>query len=112
MQMYQDALNFHRRIVQLTRAFPKDFEYLKNQLRRSSLSVVLNIAEGSAKNSDKEFNRYVVIALGSINESMAGCDVAAEEKLITQSVFKEVESLAETLTRQLGGFSKTLKSKI
>ena len=79
LRVYQEAIAFHRLIVKRTKQFPREFEYLKNQVRRSSLSVVLNIAEGSAKNSDKDFNRYLVISLGSINESMAGCEVALIE---------------------------------
>src|SRR3989344_6015848 len=76
LRVYQEAISFHRLVVAITKKFPHDFDYLRKQMRRSSLSVILNIAEGSAKNSDKEFGRYISIALGSINESMAGCEVA------------------------------------
>ena len=97
-------------MVLLTKKFDREFEYLKNQVRRSSLSVALNIAEGSAKNSDKDFNRYLVIALGSINESMASCEVALGEKLISVEDFQRAEQSAENLTKQLGSFSKKLKA--
>ncbi len=109
MPVYQDSIAFHRFIVHITKAFPRDFEYLKNQVRRSSLSVALNIAEGSAKHSDKEFNRYIVISLGSINESMAACEIAVGEGLISKEDFEKAAKLAENLTKQLGGFSKSLK---
>ena len=78
-------------------------------MRRSSLSVVLNIAEGSAKNSDKDFGRYLTISLGSINESMAGCEVALAEHLITKEEFNRAEEAAKNLTKQLGSFVQKLK---
>ena len=109
MRVYQEAIDFHRLIVRLTKKFPHEFDYLKNQVRRSSLSVALNIAEGSAKNSDKDFNRYIAISLGSINESMASCEVAFKEALISKEDFDVAEKAAENLTNQLGSFSKKLK---
>lgn len=108
-RVYQEAVELHRYIVRITRRFPKDFDYLKNQIRRSSLSIVLNIAEGSAKNSDKDFNRYINNSLGSVNETMAGCEVSYKEQLISQSEFQQAEKQALNITNQLGGFSKKLK---
>jgi len=107
-RIYQEAIEFHRLIVILTKKFSKEYEYLRNQIRRSSLSVVLNIAEGSAKNSDKDFRRYLKISIGSINESMAGCEVALLEKLINKEEFLKVERMAENLTNQIGSFIKKL----
>lgn len=109
LRVYQEAIEFHRLIVGLTKKFPHEFNYLRNQVRRSSLSTVLNIAEGSAKNSDKDFNRYIAISLGSINESMASCEVALKEELISKEDFDAAEKAAENLTNQLGSFSKKLK---
>ncbi len=71
--------------------------------------MILNIAEGSAKNSDKDFNRYIGNSLGSINESMAGCEVALGEQLITKQEFGAAEKAGEDLTNQLGSFSQKLK---
>ena len=72
--------------------------------------MILNIVEGSAKNSDKDFNRYIAISLGSLNESMASCEVALVEKLISQSQFAQTENMADNLVKQLGSFSKRLKN--
>lgn len=109
MKVYQDALAFHRAIVLITARFPREYLYLTDQVRRSALSVALNIAEGSAKGSDKDFNRYLHISLGSINESMAACDVAQREGLLAQEEFNALEARAGELSKQLGGFSKALQ---
>ena len=109
-KVYQDAIELHQLIVKITKEFPKEFDYLKNQIRRAALSVILNIAEGSAKNSDKDFNRYLGNSLGSINETMAGCEVALKENLISQEIFNKIEKKAVNIGNQLGGFSKRLKN--
>ena len=109
-RVYQDAKAFHRKIVFLTKNFPGEFRYLKDQLRRASLSIILQIAEGSAKSSDKDFNRYLGIALGSGNETAAGLDVAFEERLIHQTDFLDALKMNEILVNQLGSFSKKLKA--
>ena len=71
--------------------------------------MVLNIAEGSAKNSDRDFNRYLGNSLGSVDEVVAGCEVAFKENLISQENFKKIENEALGISNQLGGFSKILK---
>ena len=108
-KVYQDAKRLHRKIVFLTKPFPVEFYYLKDQLRRSSLSIILVIAEGSAKRSDKDFNRYIEMGMGSGNEAAAGLDVALTESLISEAQYKEAVSLCEDVVNQLGGFSKKLK---
>ena len=109
-KVYQDAIEFHRLIIKITKNFPKEFDYLKSQIRRAALSVVLNIAEGSAKNSDKDFNRYLGNSLGSIDETVAGCEVSLQENLISKESFLDIETHALSISNQLGGFSKKLRN--
>ena len=71
---------------------------------------MLNIAEGSAKTSDKDFNRYVENALGSANETVAALEVVLNFKIITSSQFDELLMEVESIAKQLGGLSKKLKS--
>ena len=94
----------------LTRNFPRDFNHLREQARRASLSAVLNIAEGSAKNSDKDFNRYLGNSLGSVNEVEACLEVAHYLRLISEDEFNQGSERYELIANQLGGFSKKLKS--
>lgn len=75
------------------------------------MSISLNIAEGSAKNSDKDFARFLYISIGSIHESVACLNILAEKKYISQEVYKKFLSEAESLSRQLGGFIKHLNKK-
>ncbi len=110
LRVYADAKVFHRKAVFNSKSFSKEFDYLKNQLRRAALSVVLNIAEGAGKNSDKDFNRYIGNSLGSINESAACLDIAFDENLLESETYKQLLNLAENLKNSLGSLSKKLKS--
>jgi len=110
-KVYQDALAFHRKLAHLTKRFPAEYRHVADQLRRAALSVPLNIAEGSAKESDKDFNRFIAISLGSINEIVACCEVALAEKLISNDEFSDIERDALEICNQLGGLSKKLRGK-
>ncbi len=107
--VYEEAIEFHRLVIRITREFPREFDYLKLQMRRAALSVILNIAEGSAKGSDKDFNRFLSISLGSLDETIAGSEVSLREGLITKDTFDLLENKALNISNQLSGFSKLLK---
>ena len=108
-KVYKDAKSFYLIIVKISKTFPREHWELADQIRRSSLSVILNIAEGSGKDSDKELNRYLNNSLGSINETTAGIDVAFESKLIGFTLKEDLIKEAKEIADQLGGFSKYLK---
>lgn len=107
-KVYQDARSFYIQVTKITAKFPRSYYQLGDQLKRAALSVVLNIAEGSAKKSDKDFNRYIKNSLGSINECVACLDVSLEEMLITEEELSVLLKLASEVADQLGGFSKFL----
>lgn len=108
--VYQDSKKFYKIIISVTEMFNSKHKDLVHQLIRAALSVCLNIAEGSAKKSDKDFNRYIEHSLGSINESVAAIDIAYDNNLITISSYEEIKNLAENIAKQLGGLSKKLKT--
>ena len=106
--VYQEAKKFYKGIILLAKNLPREYWELGDQIRRSALSVCLNIAEGSAKRSDKDFKRYLENSLGSINETVAGLDIMLSESLIRNDIFEKYLNQAEIIAKQLGGFSKRL----
>ncbi len=108
--VYIASKHFYYTCLTVTNSFPRAYWELADQLRRAALSVCLNIAEGSAKYSDKDFKRFIENALGSINESFACLDIAKDHKLIKQNEFNDMQLEAESITKQLGGLSKKLRS--
>ena len=107
-QVYKDGKRLVALIFYATRKFPREFYYLSDQMNRACLSIVLNIAEGSAKKSNKDFNRYLQHSLGSATELTAALDVAKEFALLGEKEYLEIIDLISSVIKQLGGFSKFL----
>lgn len=108
-KVYKDSKLLYSEILKLEKNFSYDIKLsLGAQILRSSLSVSLNIAEGSAKHSDKDFNRFLNTALGSLNETVANLDILRDNSLITEQEFDQLTELAISITRQLGGLKKKL----
>jgi four helix bundle protein len=110
-KVYDDAQDWLKIIFQLTLGLKraKMFE-LSNQIDRAGISVILNIAEGSDRGSDRELNRFLDISLGSLNEVIAGLDIARRSKFISDAEFDGALVESEKLAKQLGGFKRYLKS--
>lgn len=109
-KVYHNAQELHIKIIKVVNTWPRSYLYREDQLKRASLSVVLNIAEGSSKQSDKDFNRFLTISLGSVDELVACLETAYKLRLISNTQFTYLENKYELISKQLGGFSKSLKS--
>ena len=69
LKVWQEAIEFVTSIYALTKKFPKEELYgLTSQLNRASVSIAANIAEGSGRNSKKEFVQFLSISTGSCAE--------------------------------------------
>ncbi|MBI3442173.1 MAG: four helix bundle protein [Candidatus Sungbacteria bacterium] len=108
-KVYRDAKTLVVQTFRLTRKFSREFYYLSDQINRSALSIVLNIAEGSAKGSDKDFNRYIKNSLGSATELSAAFEIAEDLRLITKEEYDTLDAEIQEVIKQLGGFSKYLR---
>lgn len=107
--LYEEIRIFVREIYELSRAFPKSEQFeLISQIRKAAYSIMLNIAEGSAKKSDAEFNRFVLIALGSIAEVVAILDICLDQNYISIKTHQEYLEKCEILAKKLYGFSRQL----
>lgn len=117
-EVYKVARELHSMILKIVKKLPKEYRFeLGSQIVRSSFSIVLNIAEGSGKSSDADFNRFLNIALGSVSETLAGADVLRYNKLIADGDFGRIQMALLNITNQLYGFKKklatpSLKSKV
>lgn len=109
-EIYQLSKNLHKDIYDITGDFSRNNYYIVDQIRRSSLSIILNIAEGSSKQSDKDFNRFLSISLGSIDETVACLEICLQLGIIAQKQFSSLEEQLEVLSLRMGAFSKKLKS--
>jgi four helix bundle protein len=79
-----------------------------DQLRRASFSIMLNIAEGTSRFSNKDRKNFFVIARGSAFECMAILEYLHETEEITQEIFQESEKKLEEISKMLFGLIKNL----
>lgn len=69
LEVWKRSVELVKTIYEITKSFPKEELYgLTNQMRRSAISIPSNIAEGAARNHNKEFIQFLYITLGSIAE--------------------------------------------
>ena len=88
--------------------FSKDFA-LVNQIRRASVSVLSNIAEGFERSGDKEFVQFLPIAKGSCGEVRAQLYVALDQNYIAKEQFTVIKSKLVETSRMLSGLIKYLQ---
>lgn len=108
-QVYKDSKKLHKFVINIAKNLPVSYRSsLGDQILRSSLSVALNIAEGSGKQSSADIKRYIQIASGSLTETIANADIMHDNQLISESELNEILQITESIARQLGGIRKSL----
>ena len=78
--------------------FAKDFG-LRDQIRRASVSIMANIAEGYGRHSDREFANFLNMAHGSAAETQSHLYVALDRGYIDEAVFSKVNELLDEVSR-------------
>lgn len=101
---------FCSKIYALNSKFSESEKFgLTNQLRRASVSIPSNIAEGSSRNSNKDFTRFLQIALGSAYEIETQLLIAQDLYFITNSESENTISELQEIIKMISKFKSTLK---
>jgi four helix bundle protein len=87
--------------------FSRDFG-LRDQIRRASVSIMSNIAEGFERDGNNEFRQYLTQAKGSASEVKAQLYVALDAGYISREQFLRLYTLSGEVCRLLGGFIRYL----
>jgi four helix bundle protein len=90
--------------------FAKDYG-LRDQIRRGCVSVMSNIAEGYARQTDKEFVQFLYIAPGSVAEVQSQLYIAQDLNYLSGEQFDEVHKLSGEVARLVTGFAKYLQGR-
>jgi four helix bundle protein len=109
---WQKARQFNKRIYLITENtnFKKDFDFIR-QIRRASISITSNIAEGFERNTDKEFIYFLYVAKASAGEIRSQLYLAFDLDYITKQEFEELLESVTEISKLLSGFIKYLSPK-
>lgn len=107
---WQDSVELSAEICILTRKFPVEERYaLGDQMRRASVSIVSNIAEGAGRSSDADFAHFMDIALGSAYEVEAQVYVANRLGYINDEERTGVLNNLCSIQRRIASFIKKIR---
>lgn len=110
LDAWKRAREVTKRIYQFSSvaAFSRDFG-LRDQIRKSSVSVMSNIAEGFERDGNREFVNFLSIAKGSCGEARSQLYVALDQEFISQAEFLWTYDHVSQTGRMIGGFMNYLK---
>ena len=111
LTVWQNAREFTNKIYMLTKKFPKEESYgLTSQIRRATVSIMSNIAEGFDRRSDKELSNFLSMSRASSSEVQNDLYIALDLNYISQDEFNKLYQEAKKIAKQINGLITYLKS--
>ncbi len=110
LEIWKRSRLFCTEIYKITTTFPESEKFgLTNQLRRASVSIPSNIAEGSSRKSNKDFARFLEITLGSAYEMETQLIIASDLRFISEKELDIANNELQELIKMISKFKSTLK---
>lgn len=112
LEIWKNSMKFCPKIYKLTDTFPDSEKFgLVSQLKRAVISIPSNIAEGTAKSSDKHFIIFLETSLGSCYEIETQLLVALELKFISDDNYSILNGEISSIIKMIIKFIKYLQNK-
>jgi four helix bundle protein len=110
LDIWKKSLEFSKKTFVVTKDFPPSEMYgMVSQMNRASISIPSNIAEGASRDSNKDFNRFLQIAIGSAFELETQIILGAEFNFIPELKANELIKELNEIQRMMNGFRLKLK---
>jgi len=110
--VWQEAYKLALEIYKITKNFPKEETYsLIDQMKRCSISISSNIAEGFSRKSKKEKIQFYFIAKGSLTELQNQLLLAKDVKYLNLESFKSIAEQTITVHKLINGLIKSANAK-
>ncbi|MFD2531998.1 four helix bundle protein [Gracilimonas halophila] len=109
LQIWQKSMDLVTKVYKEVENFP-DYEKfgLTSQIRRSSVSIPANIAEGFGRRSKKEFRRFLNISMGSLFEIQTELEVSYNLEYLDKDTFEQLYEDTREIERMISSFISTL----
>ncbi len=112
LDVWKKSVDFVVEIYAATDGLPKDERFgLTSQIRRASVSIAANIAEGAGRRSDKEFLNFLSMSQGSASEVETELLIALRLGFISADIFEQLRVMLDDKGRMITGLSKHLRAK-
>ena len=113
LKIWQKSIELTTLVYKVVALLPSDEKYgLTSQIKRSSVSIASNIAEGAGRNSNKEFKHFLSIANGSAYELQTQLILTIELNLISKEKIQPLLNLIIEIQKMNYSFQKSLEAKI
>lgn len=110
LEVWKQARKLVVYVYRITSTFPPREKFgLTDQIRRAAVSIVLNIAEGCNRRSDKDFIRFLRLSIGSIDELVTALYIAKDLKYFDKEEFDNLYKEASVLSKRINALIKSLK---
>ncbi|MEF2176078.1 MAG: four helix bundle protein [Candidatus Absconditabacteria bacterium] len=109
LEVYKKAKLFNKKILMYLNENKQLDYFLKDQLKRASISIVINIAEGSGRFTKPDKKQFYVISRGSIFEVISLLEIILDKGLIAKDIFDNFYQKGEEISKMLLGLIKSLE---
>lgn len=112
LNVWKNSISLAKDVFQLVKKFPKDEKYSTvDQIKRCTISISSNIAEGSGRNSEKEFIHFLSISYGSSCELDSLLIVCKEVNYISEDESNEFGAKIITIQKMIRSLQKSIKNR-
>ncbi len=112
LKVWQEAVSLAGLVYRVTEGFPESERFgLTSQMRRASVSIASNIAEGAARQSQKEFVRFLHMASGSASELDTQLEIAELAGLAESATVAPLRTKRENVSKMIYGLIRSIQDK-
>ena len=112
LECWQEARKLVKMIYEFTKkkGFNRDFDLI-SQLKRSTISIMANIAEGFHRKTNKDFMKFLDYSRSSIAETLSHCFIALDQNYINGSEMQKVKEQSELIWKKINSLISYLNKK-
>lgn len=113
LEVWKDSISFVKELYELTSNFPEEKKYnLVSQIRRAAVSIPANIAEGAARQTQKEFLQYLHVSSGSVSEIDTLLEICKELSFLPEKKQADLQEQLSRISAMLNGLIKKVKNDV
>ena len=112
LEVWKKSVALAKNVYEATKGFPKDEVFgLTSQMKRASVSIASNIAEGAARKGQQEFIQFLYIAIGSASELDTQIEIAKAIGIGDATTLDKLQQSTDTVKAMLYGLAKSIKAR-